>query len=135
MDVLAYSRTMAPKDRADDASISSVLGRVGFTPEMQSTCAVVVPVVIVSAVVMLGLNRARPQLPHTVTFSSHVNCMIWRPLPQHGRCVVNLSGGWKMKLSIAMSMLHEPELLLLDEPTNHLDIPSVAWLRWPTAVL
>ena len=66
---MAYSRTMAPKDRADDASIRSVLGRVGFTPEMQSTCAVVVPAVVVPADVVLGLDRAGPRFLHMVTLS------------------------------------------------------------------
>lgn len=33
-----------------------------------------------------------------------------------------------MKLSIAVSLLHQPELLLLDEPTNHLDRNAIDWL-------
>ena len=32
-------------------------------------------------------------------------------------------------MSIAISVLHEPELLLLVEPTNHLDRDAIEWLE------
>ncbi len=41
----------------------------------------------------------------------------------------DFSGGYQVRITLAQTLLTEPDLLLLDEPTNYLDIVSIRWLK------
>ncbi len=51
------------------------------------------------------------------------------PAPIHDLALSSLSGGFKLRVLLAQTLIGRPDLLLLDEPTNHLDILTIRWLE------
>lgn len=52
----------------------------------------------------------------------------------------DFSGGWRIRLNLAQTLMCPSDLLLLDEPTNHLDLDATLWLeswlaRYPGTLL
>jgi len=51
------------------------------------------------------------------------------PAARHELPLSALSGGFKLRVLLAQTLIGRPDLLLLDEPTNHLDILTIRWLE------
>lgn len=82
---------------------------------------------------------------HLLDYDAHYK-EIYKAIPETGRDILRnlglglkrgmlckkmheLSGGWRMRATLAHTLLQSFDLLLLDEPTNHLDIGSILWLQ------
>ncbi|MFB2539549.1 MULTISPECIES: ATP-binding cassette domain-containing protein [unclassified Acinetobacter] len=61
-----------------------------------------------AAQLLSGLGFSNQQIEHTVQ---------------------SFSGGWRMRLNLARTLMSRSDLLLLDEPTNHLDLDAILWLE------
>ena len=45
------------------------------------------------------------------------------------RPIIQMSGGWQMRILLAKLLTYHYDLLLLDEPTNYLDLNAALWLK------
>jgi len=48
---------------------------------------------------------------------------------RHHQKVEDFSGGWKMRIALAKTLVINPDLIIMDEPTNYLDIETILWLE------
>jgi ATP-binding cassette, subfamily F, member 3 len=59
-----------------------------------------------------------------------LNGLCFRP-DEHEQPIDYFSGGWRMRLNLAKTLIQQSDILLLDEPTNHLDLDAIIWFeKW-----
>ena len=47
---------------------------------------------------------------------------------EFSKTLKDFSGGWRVRLNLAKTLMQPSDLLLLDEPTTHLDLDAIIWL-------
>lgn len=47
----------------------------------------------------------------------------------HRKMIEEFSGGWKMRIALARTLVINPDLIIMDEPTNYLDMETIIWLE------
>lgn len=47
----------------------------------------------------------------------------------HVKKVEDFSGGWKMRIALAKTLVTNPDIIIMDEPTNYLDLETILWLE------
>ena len=50
-------------------------------------------------------------------------------MEEQDRLVDDFSGGQKMRIALAKTLINLPDLILMDEPTNYLDLETIIWLE------